>query len=110
MSRRDRLDDDRLCTLGMIGARPNGEKDLLAVEDGYRESAESWKTVLRELKQRGMIAPVLAIGDGALGFWPPPAKSGPRPASRVAGVTSLPTYSTSCPSACTPAPSARCMR
>jgi putative transposase len=64
-----RLDDDRLCTLVMIGARPDGEKDLLAVEDGYRESAESWKTVLRELKRRGMIAPVLTVGDGALGFW-----------------------------------------
>jgi putative transposase len=64
-----RLDDDRLCTLVMIGTRPDGEKELLAVEDGYRESAESWKTVLRELKRRGMAAPVLAVGDGALGFW-----------------------------------------
>jgi transposase-like protein len=64
-----RLDDDRLCTLVMIGALPNGEKQLLAVEDGYRESAESWKMVLRELKRRGMAAPVLAVGDGALGFW-----------------------------------------
>ena len=64
-----RLDDDRLCTLVMIGARPDGEKELLAVEDGYRESAESWKAVLRELKRRGMAAPVLAVGDGALGFW-----------------------------------------
>ena len=64
-----RLDNDRLCTLVMIGARPDGEKELLAVEDGYRESAESWKAVLRELKRRGMGAPVLAVGDGALGFW-----------------------------------------
>jgi transposase-like protein len=64
-----RLDGDRLCTLVMIGARSNGEKDLLAVEDGYRESAESWKTVLRELKRREMVAPVLAVGDSALGFW-----------------------------------------
>jgi putative transposase len=64
-----RLDDDRLCTLVVIGVRPDGEKELLAVEDGYRESAESWKTVLREFKRRGMIAPVLAVGDGALGFW-----------------------------------------
>lgn len=64
-----RLDDDRLCTLVMIGARPDGEKELLAVEDGYRESAESWKMALRELKRRGMVAPVLAVGDGALGFW-----------------------------------------
>ena len=64
-----RLEEDRLCTLVMIGARPDGEKELLAVEDGYRESAESWKTLLRELKHRGMIAPAVAVGDGALGFW-----------------------------------------
>jgi putative transposase len=64
-----RLEDDRLCTLVMIGARANGEKELLAVEDGYRESAESWKTLLRDLKRRGMTAPVVAVGDGALGFW-----------------------------------------
>jgi putative transposase len=64
-----RLEDDRLCTLVMIGARPDGQKELLAVEDGYRESAESWKAILRELKRRGMVAPVLAVGDGALGFW-----------------------------------------
>jgi len=64
-----RLEDDPLCTPVMSGARPNGEKELLAVEDGYRESAESCKAVLRELKRRGMVAPVLAVGDGALGFW-----------------------------------------
>jgi putative transposase len=64
-----RLEDDRLCTLVMIGARPDGEKDLLAVEDGYRESAESWKTLLRDLKRRGTAAPAVAVGDGALGFW-----------------------------------------
>lgn len=64
-----RLEDDRLCTLVLIGARPDGTKELIAVEDGYRESAESWSTVLRDLKARGMQAPVLAIGDGALGFW-----------------------------------------
>jgi putative transposase len=64
-----RLEDDRLCTLVMIGARPNGTKELIAVEDGYHESAESWKTVLRDLKRRGMRPPVVAVGDGALGFW-----------------------------------------
>jgi transposase-like protein len=64
-----RLDDDRLCTLVMIGACPDGTKELIAVEDGYRESAESWRTVLRDLKRRGMRAPVVAVGDGALGFW-----------------------------------------
>jgi putative transposase len=44
-----RLEDDRLCTPVMIGARPDGEKELLAVEDGYRESTESWKALLRDL-------------------------------------------------------------
>jgi len=64
-----RLEDDRLCTLVMIGVRPDGTKELITVEDGYRESAESWKTVLRHLKRRGMRPPVVAVGDGALGFW-----------------------------------------
>lgn len=66
---RIRLEDDRLCTLVLIGVRPDGSKELIAVEDGYRESTESWRDVLRNLKERGMRAPVLAIGDGALGFW-----------------------------------------
>ncbi len=64
-----RLEEDRLCLLVMIGARPDGTKELIAIEDGYRESTESWLDVLRGLKARGMQAPVLAIGDGALGFW-----------------------------------------
>ena len=64
-----RLGDDRLCTLVMIGVRPDGNKELIAVEDGYRESKESWVTLLRELKRRGMQAPKVAVGDGALGFW-----------------------------------------
>lgn len=64
-----RLEEDRLCTLVILGARPDGTKELIAVEDGYRESEESWAGVLRGLKRRGMRAPELAIGDGALGFW-----------------------------------------
>ena len=64
-----RLEDDRLCTLAMIGVRPDGTKELITVEDSYRESAESWKTVLRDLKRRGMRAAVVAVGDGALGVW-----------------------------------------
>jgi transposase-like protein len=66
---RIRLEDDRLCTLVLIGVRPDGTKDLIAVEDGYRESTESWAALLRGLKSRGMRAPVVAVGDGALGFW-----------------------------------------
>jgi transposase-like protein len=53
----------------MIGVRPDGTKELIAIEDGYRESTESWAAVLRGLKRRGMRAPVVAVGDGALGFW-----------------------------------------
>jgi len=64
-----RLDEERLCTLVLIGVRPDGTKEVVALEDGYRESAESWRTVLRDLKRRGLPAPVLAVGDGALGFW-----------------------------------------
>jgi len=64
-----RLEDERLCTLVMIGVRPDGTKELVAVEDGYRESTESWAVLLRDLTRRGMRAPVVAVGDGALGFW-----------------------------------------
>src|SRR5215210_1728646 len=64
-----RLDDDRLCTLVVIGARPDGTKEVIAVEDGYRESTESWLTLLRDLQRRGMRAPVVAVADRALGFW-----------------------------------------
>lgn len=64
-----RLEDDRLCLLVIIGVRPDGTKELIAVEDGYRESADSWASGLRSLTERGMQAPVLAVGDGALGFW-----------------------------------------
>jgi putative transposase len=61
--------DDRLCCLVMVGARTDGTKELVAIHDGYRESTESWAFLLRDLKKRGMRAPVLAVGDGALGFW-----------------------------------------
>lgn len=64
-----RLEDDRLCTLVVLGVRADGTKELLAVEDGYRESEESWAYVLRDLERRGMKRPLLAIGDGVLGFW-----------------------------------------
>jgi putative transposase len=64
-----RLEEERLCTLVLMGARADGTQEVIAVEDGYRESAESWASVLRGLKKRGMRAPVVGIGDGALGFW-----------------------------------------
>jgi putative transposase len=62
--------DDRLCCLVMVGARLDGTKELVAISEGYRESTESWaEATLRDLKRRGMRSPVLAVGDGALGFW-----------------------------------------
>lgn len=66
---RIRLEEDRLCCLVVIGVRPDGTKELVAVAPGYRESTESWAELLRDLKDRGLAAPVLATGDGALGFW-----------------------------------------
>ena len=62
-------EDDRLCLLVVIGVREDGTKELLAVEDGYRESTESWASVMRDLKHRGINEPKLVIGDGALGTW-----------------------------------------
>jgi transposase-like protein len=62
-------EDDRLCLLVVIGVREDGTKELLAVEDGYRESTESWATVMRDLKARGANEPKLVVGDGALGTW-----------------------------------------
>ena len=64
-----RLGEGKLCLLVMIGVRADGRKELVALADGYRESSESWCDLLRDCARRGMRAPVLAIGDGALGFW-----------------------------------------
>lgn len=62
-------EDKKLCLLVIIGATITGDKVLLAVKPGYRESKDSWRDVLIDLKDRGMNAPMLAIGDGGLGFW-----------------------------------------
>ncbi|MCW2630796.1 MAG: transposase [Mycobacterium sp.] len=64
-----RLEQEKLCLLVMIGVRADGRKELVALTDGYRESTESWADLLRGCRRRGMTAPVLAVGDGALGFW-----------------------------------------
>lgn len=64
-----RLDQDRLCCLVIVGVRLDGTKELVALADGYRESTDSWADLLRDLRRRGMRAPMIAVGDGALGFW-----------------------------------------
>jgi transposase-like protein len=62
--------DDRVCLLVIVGVTPGGEKELVAVEDGFRESEASWYELLSGLRSRGLEAgPRLAVGDGALGFW-----------------------------------------
>ena len=64
-----RLDETKLCLLVLVGVRVDGRKELVALAEGYRESTGSWADLLRDCKRRGMRAPVLAVGDGALGFW-----------------------------------------
>ena len=65
-----RLEEDRQCILVLMGATPEGKKELIAIHDGHRESAQSWRELLLDCKSRGLTAdPKLATGDGALGFW-----------------------------------------
>ncbi len=64
-----RAEDAKLCALVIIGVNERGEKHFLAIEDGIRESTQSWREILLKLKSRGMNSPNLAIGDGAMGFW-----------------------------------------
>ena len=81
-----RKESDKLCLLVVMGANSWGEKKILAIEDGFRKSAESWKEVLRNLKERGLTDPLLVIGDGALGFWAAVRESGtPRTGKRRRG-------------------------
>lgn len=65
-----RLEDDAQCLLVIVGATPEGKKELVGLIDGVRESAQSWRELLLDLKRRGLtIAPEIAVADGALGFW-----------------------------------------
>ena len=62
-------DDKKICILVIIGVTESGEKELLGVQEGYRESKEAWLVLMRSLVERGFTGPMLAMGDGALGFW-----------------------------------------
>jgi transposase-like protein len=65
-----RLEEDRQCILVLLGATKDGRKELIAIQDGYRESEQSWRELLLDVKQRGLkVDPRIAVGDGALGFW-----------------------------------------
>jgi transposase-like protein len=89
-----RLEADKVCLLVVIGVRADGRKELITLADGFRESAESWADLLRDAKRRGMIAPVLAVGDGALGSGKPSGTCSPKLVSNAVGgtrsATSLP--------------------
>jgi transposase-like protein len=81
-----RLEDEKQCILVLIGATPEGRKELVGFTDGARESAHDW----RDLKRRGLdVPPRLVIADGALGFWKPPVRSGRKRASSAAGCSRL---------------------
>ena len=83
-----RLEDETQCILVIIGATPEGKKELIGFTDGTRESAHDWRDLLLDLKRRGLdVPPELAIADGALGFWKAPARCGRRRASSAAGCT-----------------------
>jgi len=64
-----RLAEERLCCLVIVGVRADGTKELVAIADGYRESTGSWQDLLGDCRRRGMRAPVVMVGDGALGMW-----------------------------------------
>ena len=102
-----RLEQDKVCLLVMIGVRADGTKELIALADGFRESSESWADLLRDCKRRGMTAPVLAAGDGALGFWKAIREVFPQTREQRAGSTWVATCWPRCPSRPTPAPRPR---
>jgi transposase-like protein len=84
-----RLEDQAQCLLVTIGATPEGKKELVGLADGVRESAQSWRELLLDLKRRGLATgPQLAVGDGALGFWKALDEIWPNSRRNAAGCTS----------------------
>jgi putative transposase len=103
-------EDERLCLLVVIGVREDGSKELLAVEDGYRESTESWASVMRDLKARGANEPKLVVGEARSARGRRCGMCSRPRAGRHAGCTRSPTCSTACPSGCSPKRRACCTR
>ena len=106
-----RLEDEKQCILVLIGATPEGRKELVGFTDGARES-DMTGAICYSTERRGLDAPPqLAIGDGALGFWKAVGEVWPKtPESSAAGCTRPPTYSPSCPRASIRKPNARCRK
>jgi len=95
---------EKVALLCILGAREDGQEELLAMESGYRESTESWSEVLRDLRDRGLAPPMAAVGDGALGLWAALDQVFPTTNTSAAGTTGCSTYRTSCPSDSRPRP------
>ncbi len=96
-----RMEEQAECMLVLIGATPEGRKELVGFQVGVRESAQSWRELLVDVKRRGLaIAPEIAVGDGALGFWKALDEVCPAPATSGAGCTRPPTCSTRCRNPC----------
>jgi len=94
-----RMEDSAECMLVLIGATPEGKKELVGFQTGVRESAQSWRELLIDIKRRGLeIAPDLAVGDGALGFWKAVEESFQAPGTSAVGFTRPPMCSTRSPS------------
>ena len=106
-----RMDEAKQCILVIIGVTEDGIKEFVAIEDGYRESEQSWLMTLRDLKQRGLeIGPELAVGDGALGFWKALPKVYGQTRSQRCWVHKTKNVSTTCPRASSPRPKLLCSR
>ena len=93
-------EQEKTALLCVLGAREDGEKELIAMAPGYRESTESWAEALRDLRDRGLAPPLLAVGDGALGLWAALDQVFPNTEHHVAGTTGYSTYEASCPNDC----------
>ena len=86
-----RMEDNAECMLVLIGATPDGKKELVGFQTGVRESGQSWRELLIDIKQRGLeIVPDLAVGDGALGFWKAIEEVSPTTGSRRKSCEELP--------------------
>jgi transposase-like protein len=99
-----RLEEAKACVLVLISVRADGSKELVAIDSGYRESGESWAGLLRDAERRRVRAPVLAVGDGALGFWKALRENFPDPREQRCWVHKRPTSSTRSRSSRSPRP------
>jgi transposase-like protein len=102
-----RLEDGRLCCLVLVGVRADGTKELVAVTDGQRESGDAWAELLRDCRRRGMRAPGVMVGDGALGLWRALGEVFPATHEQRCWCIRSPMSWARCPRASTPVPARR---